>query len=253
MTRCYLPPERWGEQPVRISGRQAYHLIRVLRVRSGDSLSCFDGRGREAEATVRRVSGLDLLLEIGPERTVPPLQWALTLGVAIPKPARMEQIIDEATQLGVYEILPLATERSVRGDVSSSRQARWAQIAIEAGKQSGSTRLPEIRPVQPFKSLLTSLKGYDLCLIAALQGPHERLEGLLASGPNRILLLIGPEGDFTSEELNQALRAGARPFSLGPTVLRCETAALSALSIIFFLLREKTDLGGKGKFFPCHP
>ena len=258
MIRCYLPPQEWDSPTVRISGPPAHHLIRVLRVKPGDLLVCFDGRGTEAQATVRQISRKELQVQLGNHVSLPEPPWAITLGVGIPKKGRFDQIVDQSTQLGVDRIIPLSTARGVvripagkadrshdseitSGAASSSRShARWVRISVEAGQQCGVSRLPVIQPVTPWRTMMASLHEYDLALIGTLQGPYQGLSSLLSSqNPRTVLLLIGPEGDFTEEEIQKALQAGAHRFSLGPTVLRSETAALAAVSLISFLLRDR--------------
>ncbi|MBI3615586.1 MAG: 16S rRNA (uracil(1498)-N(3))-methyltransferase [Candidatus Omnitrophica bacterium] len=263
--RCYLPSEAWDQPSVRIDGPQAHHLLHVLRVKSGSVLVCFDGQGHEAAATVQEVSRKDLRIKLGERSALPSPPWTITLAVGIPKKGKFDQIVNEATQLGVDRIVPLLTARGVvkvpdrsavssnrshdseltSGAVSSNRShARWVQISIEAGKQSGVGRLPAIQPATSWETMMGSIGSYDAALIATLQGPHESFGSLLSGRtPHRVLLLIGPEGDFTEEEIRQALRAGAHRISLGAGVLRCETAAVAAVSVVSFLLRE----GKKGQ------
>lgn len=241
--RCYLAPQEWDLPTARVSGPQAHHLIRVLRVKAGNRLVCFDGKGTEAQATVQQVSQKDLLVHLGDRVSSPARPWTITLGVGIPKKGRFDQIVDQSTQLGVDRIIPLATARGVvripTGKVDRTH-ARWVQISIEAGKQCGVSRLPVIQPVTPWRTMRTSLHEYDLALIGTLQGPYQGLSSLLSDrNAGKVLLLIGPEGDFTEEEIQQALQAGAHRFGLGSTVLRSETAALAAVSLISFLLRER--------------
>lgn len=247
MTRCYLSPEQWGEGEIRLSGREAHHMVRVFRVAERDELLCTDGTGREAPAQVLRVSPRELLLSIGPTRSMPEPSFRLTLAVAIPGQGRMDEIVNQAAQMGVSRILPLVTERTVvplSAFASGAKQGRLRRIAVEAIKQSGSGRIPEIRPAHPFNELILSFKEYDRVLLASVQGPWEPLEDLLTPHPSpfTVLLLIGPEGDFSPEEIDSAVRAGARRFSLGPTVLRCETACVAAVSVVSHLLREQSAL-----------
>ena len=242
--RSYLAPEQWLGGSAHLSGREADHLIHVLRVAPGVRLQIFDGVGQEAIAVVTRVGRGEVTLSLEEKRTLAPAPWKITLAVAIPKKGLLETIVDEATQLGVGSIVPLLTQRGVvRGtpDDFSKRQKRLSQIAIEAGKQSGVPFLPEVLPATPLKRLLPTFSDYTLILMATVRGPHERLTDLFSQKDlHRVLLLIGPEGDFTEEEIRQATQAGARRISLGSNILRCETAALCALSILTFLLRERS-------------
>lgn len=244
--RCHIPPESWPAGPeLWLAGREAHHLSRVLRVRAGDSLACFDGKGREAEGTVREAAGGSVLVDMGPARQSPPLPWTVSLGFAIPGQGKLEEIINSATQLGVSELIPLLTERTVvqfTPERSEKKRAHLQQVAIEAAKQSGVSRLPEISAITSWRKFLPSLSNYDRVVIGAVEGPHEDWKALLAGLPDhsKVLLLIGPEGDFTPQEMQEAFKAGARPVSLGPTVLRCDTAVTSSLSILLYLLRESS-------------
>ncbi|MDO8729671.1 MAG: RsmE family RNA methyltransferase [Candidatus Omnitrophota bacterium] len=242
--RCFLPPEEWPTgSEVRVSGREAHHLARVLRVRRGDTVICFDGQGRQMEAAVRDLSSSHLILEAGPPQQIPPSPWAVHLGIAIPGQGKLEEIVSSATQLGVSGILPLETERTVvrfTADRFKRKMEHLRQVSVETAKQCGIGFLPEIRPVTPWRKLLASFPEYHRVLLASVEGPHEdwkkALSSLPVSSSVKILLLVGPEGDFSPEEIQQACQAGARLVSLGPLVLRCETAVVASLSILNFLL-----------------
>ncbi len=243
MVRSFLPPESWpAGSEIKLSGREAHHLSRVLRVRPGDRVTLFDGEGREAEAIVGRVGAQEVLLKLGPIRLRPPSPWEITLALAVPGNVKMDEIVNQAIQLGAGRIVPLVTERTVTRFTPErwrSRQERLNRVAVEAAKQCGVSRLPAVESLTRWQELLESFPSYDLILMASVEGPHEPLASVLAEKPAKnILLLIGPEGDFTREETETAAAQGARRFSLGPTILRCETAAASALSILNFLLRK---------------
>ena len=152
----------------------------------------------------------------------------------------MELIVQKATELGVSAIVPLISERTVvKFDSNNSKADRWCEIALEACKQCGNNWLPEILPPQKASSFLNAPGKFGLKLIASLQPDAKPLKTILSdapalagSGVASILLLIGPEGDFTAAELDLARSAGCVPLSLGPLTLRAETAALYALSIL---------------------
>lgn len=244
--RCFLPLEVWPAGPaIRLDGREAHHLIRVLRARKGDSVVCFDGRGQEMECVIQETGAGHLLLQAGPTKQIPAFPCSVTLCAAIPGQGRLEEIVNSATQMGVSEIIPLLTERTVvrfTQERFNRKRDHLQQVAIEAAKQSSTSRLPEIGPLTPWKKILPALKDYGVVLIGAIEGPHEDWRAVLKSlksVPGTILLLIGPEGDFTSEEIRQAVDCGAHRVSLGPSILRCDTAVTAALSILFFLLRER--------------
>ena len=231
-----------------LSGEEAHHLARVLRVRPGDPVTLFDGQGREAEAVVREVGAREVLLDVGAARSVSPPAWAITLAVAVPGNVKMDEIVNQATQLGAGRIIPVLTERTVTRFLPErwkSRQERLNRIAVEASKQCRGSHLPTVDPLTPWEDLLAAFPSHDLVLMAAVEGPHEPLASVLRSDTRRkILLLIGPEGDFTPQEIREAAASGVRRFSLGPTVLRCETAVVAALSLVSFLLREGSGRPG---------
>jgi len=220
-------------------------LARVLRIRKGDTILCFDGHGNEAEAVVQEITPKGTLLKMGPAKQVPASPTSVSLGIAVPGQGKLEEIVNSATQLGVRRILPLLTERSVvqlTPDRFARKQAHLEQVSIEAAKQSGVSHLPEILPLTPWRLLLPAFSEYDRVLMATVEGPYGDLgEALFKSVPKSILLLIGPEGDFSPEEIRQGSQAGACRIGLGPSVLRCETAVVAALSIVQFVLREGVE------------
>ncbi len=240
--RCYIPPEAWDSFQVEVTGSQAHHLVDLFRLSPGDRLTCFNGQGQEADAQVTQIRRRAVTLMLGDRRVVPPPPWRLSLGCAVPKKG-LDQVVSEATQLGVSQIIPVTTARSVvRWSPKDwpKKQARLTQIITEAGKQSWVSHLPLLLPVTPWKNLLASFSRYDLVLMATVAGPHELLRDLIGrAAAGKILLLIGPEGDFAAEEIEQAASAGAHRIQLASTVLRVETACVAAVALLTFLLRER--------------
>ncbi len=241
--RCYVPPGEWSPGGLlTVSGDEAHHLLHVLRIRPGMEVSCFDGRGMEGLASVSSIGHRQIFLEIVEKRQVRSFPWEVSLGAAIPRHGKLDQILDQATQLGASRVIPLVTTRGVvkiTPQESAKKLSRWSQIVVESGKQAEVSYLPEVLPATPWDSAVKNFADYDRVLLAAVDGPHEEMERILSFGnPRRLLVLIGPEGDFTPEEIRQACAAGARRFSLGPTVLRCDTAAVVALGLLFYLLRK---------------
>jgi len=238
MHRFYLPNL---QQPV-LSAAEAHHAVHVLRLKSGDTVSVFDGRGHEAQCAVREISGDSVNLKLLAQSNAAPLACRITLAQAVPK-KNMDLILQKATELGVSAILPLISERTIvqLDEQDTKKLERWNAICLEACKQSGNNWLPELHPPQKardfFSGLAEQKKSYDLKLVASLQPDSRPLKKILedspcVSAPSSVLVLIGPEGDFTPAEINDAKSAGCSPLSLGPLVLRAETAALYALSII---------------------
>jgi 16S rRNA (uracil1498-N3)-methyltransferase len=221
------------QQPV-LSAEEAHHALHVLRLKAGDTLNVFDGRGHEAQARVAETAKDSVRLTILQHSNTPSLPCRITLAQAIPKKS-MDLIVQKATELGVASIVPLVSERSVvKLDEDSKRIKRWREIALDACKQCGNNWLPEIQPPQKARDFLSSPGKFDLKLIASLQPDSKLLKAILgeAAKPSSILILIGPEGDFTPAELGLAKSAGCLPLSLGPLVLRADTAAIYTLSIL---------------------
>ncbi|HVM61816.1 MAG TPA: RsmE family RNA methyltransferase [Verrucomicrobiae bacterium] len=233
------------QQPV-LSGPEAHHALHVLRLKTGDTLNVFDGRGHEAQCAIAEIVGDSVRLKILTQSTSPALPCRITLAQAIPKKS-MDLIVQKATELGVAVVVPLISDRTiVKIDEDSKRPDRWRDIALDACKQCGNNWLPEIQPPQAAHDFLASLPKHDLKLIGSLQPDAKPLKTILSGAPSlghsstpSVLLLIGPEGDFTPAELGLAKSAGCLPLSLGPLVLRAETAAIYALSILHHELQVR--------------
>lgn len=231
MHRFFLPD---FQKPV-LSAEETHHATHVLRVKAGDTVNVFDGRGHEAQARLDESGKLTILQH----SHTPSLPCRITLAQAIPK-KNMDWIVQKATELGVAEIFPLVSERTVKRPETASD--RWREIALESCKQSGNNWLPEIHAPQKAADFVNKLGRYDLKLIASLQPDSKPLKQLLPNKkPATVLILIGPEGDFTPAELSQAKSAGCLPLSLGPLVLRSDTAALYTLSILHHELQTLTE------------
>jgi 16S rRNA (uracil1498-N3)-methyltransferase len=242
MHRFFLPDLR----QTALAASEAHHALHVLRLKLGDALTVFDGYGREAQCAIAEISGDTVRLKVLTQSTTPALPCRITLAQAIPKKS-MDLIVQKATELGVAVIVPLLSDRTVvKVNEDSKRVDRWRDIALDACKQCGNNWLPEIQPPQPAHDFLASLPGYDLKLIASLEPDARPLKTILAgtqtlgySDTFSVLLLIGPEGDFSPAELSMAKSAGCLSLSLGPLVLRAETAAIYALSILHHELQTR--------------
>lgn len=171
----------------------------------------------------------------------------VSLAVSVIKPERMDLLVQKASELGMHSLFPLITERCVvriSRERWASKAERWRKIALEACKQCGRSSAPIIHDVQDIKLFLEKApKHYDLSLIPTLAKQGKGLYDILRSAkPKKVLIWIGPEGDFTLKEVDGALAKGAEPVSLGPLVMRSETAAWYALSVVQFMLREVTGV-----------
>jgi 16S rRNA (uracil1498-N3)-methyltransferase len=230
------------EQP-ELDTADSHHCADVLRLSPGERVVIFDGHGNEASAELAEVSRKHTRLMIGkPTLTARP-RCAITLAQAVPKARNMDLIIQKAVELGASAVIPILSERTVvrledAGD-AERKQERWQSIAVEACKQCGQNWTPAIGLPRTTKEFLAELPKADLILIASLQPDSRTVKEVLsaysvAKGtlPSSVIVMVGPEGDFTPAETALAKSAGAVAISLGPIILRTETAALYCLSVL---------------------
>lgn len=246
--RAFCLPPNPDASELTLDGDESHHLISVNRAGAGDTVTLFDGAGAEWICTLQNPDRRAAVLHVRFRSKAKPLAYRVSLGQALPKGPAMDAIVRKATELGAARIVPLESERTQvrleeeRGD---RKVEKWRQAAIEAAKQCGNPWLPRIEPVQPAARFMEQSRGYDLKLIASLQPGARSLKSALADfraerghGPREALWLVGPEGDFTPAELSVAQSAGFVPITLGPLVLRCETAAIYALSVLSYELQN---------------
>ncbi|BDS06238.1 ribosomal RNA small subunit methyltransferase E [Oceaniferula spumae] len=235
MNRYYLPSDQWEAGVLRLTGDEAKHCARVMRAREGDGAEIFDGAGRSAVCEIEAVSRDQVTCRILEESNSPAPAMPVTLCQSIPKGGNMELIIQKGVELGVNAIQPLITARTVaRPESLGKKRDKWQRIALEACKQCGQNHLPELAEPRPFSSWINDLEPFETALIAALDPASLHFKEYLNRQPlsGSIGLLIGPEGDFTPEEYQQAYRSGFQPISFGSIVMRVETASIYGLSVI---------------------
>lgn len=205
--------------------------VQVLRLQPGDALTLFDGRGGEYEAAIDHMGRSDVRVRVGAHRPVEcEAPAAVHLAVGMPANERMDWLVEKATELGAASIQPLLAERSVlrlAGERAQKKQAHWQGVAIAACEQCGRNRVPAVHAVQPLREWLRgAAPGLVLSLAAGAQALRPRAQ----DAP--ITLLSGPEGGLSPAEEEAALAAGWQPVTLGPRVLRAETAPLAALALL---------------------
>ncbi|MBV9674542.1 MAG: 16S rRNA (uracil(1498)-N(3))-methyltransferase [Verrucomicrobia bacterium] len=248
--RFFIEPAAWNLQALTLEEPEAHHCLHVLRLGTGSKVVVFNGKGEEANAEITEIEGDRVRLKVLFSGKSNPLRCRTTLAQAIPKGRNMELIVQKATELGVAKIVPLISERTVveidskEGEV---KRGKWKQVVIEAAKQCGQNWIPEVSLPISTKAFLRDLDRYDASLIASLQSDSRNFKLVLSDLVSQlgrplysVLMLIGPEGDFTPAEISQAKSEGCIPVSLGPIVLRTETAAIYSLSVLAYELQANT-------------
>ena len=223
-----------------LNDKESRHASKVLRIKTGSPVECFDAKGHARCGTVTGLEKGRLRITMNQAEKLlnpsPANRTLITLALSVIKPERMDAMIQASSALGAAEIIPILSARCVV-KLSAQRWAakleRWRRIALEACKQCGRNEPTRIRALQTFRVFVESWRDWDCVLIPTLEVETRSLHSVLSdASPKKILSLIGPEGDFTQDEVRQAVAKGAQPVSLGPEVLRSETAALYLLSVL---------------------
>jgi RNA methyltransferase, RsmE family len=237
MHRFFLPPSEWNAPSPALDAGESHHALDVLRLGEGERVVVFDGEGSEATAQIVSTEGKRAHLKVLARSKSQPLPCALTLAQAVPKGKNMDFIIQKSVELGAARIAPLLSDRTIvqlDAEEAEKKRRKWHETALEACKQCGQNRIPEILPPRSVKAFLESGDRYDLMLIASLQPDARKIKAVLAEhpAPRSACVLVGPEGDFTPAELALAKSHGCHPVTLGPIILRTETAAMYCLSVL---------------------
>ena len=241
--RVYLDQPLQTDAEFALGKTATHYLSSVLRLRTGDALIVFNGTGGEFTATLQAISSKNTRILTGNFHIgTPPSPIPIALAIGLSRGERMDWVIQKAVELGVTEIHPLFTERcevKLKGERALKKRQHWQQIAISACEQSQRNDLPRISPPQTLQQFAGSLST-DLALILDPKAGQSlaRLVSKQTPAPESCLLLSGPEGGFSDEEVALTQQYGTTPVRLGPRVLRTETAPLAALSIIQSLLGD---------------
>lgn len=233
MRRLFVPPERLTAQRLILDGGEHRHLGRVLRARPGDQVVVFDGQGHEFDAEVVSVGRDTTELKMGAARDALPATVRLTLLQSVARGERMDWIVQKTCELGVTRIVPVLTSRVVaRPGGSPTRRARWEKIAREAARQSGRADVPAVDEPVSFAQALAESDPHDVRLVLWEMARGRAFRAALPEIPRSTTVLVGPEGGFSREEIDAAEAAGFVTVTLGPRILRVETAAVVAVTLI---------------------
>lgn len=250
MQHFFVSPDQVGKGQIVVKGSDVNHMKNVLRMGAGEELTVSDGNNGKYLCVIDHYEGnekesmvayLNIMEE---QESDSELESRIFLFQGLPKQDKMEFIVQKAVELGVFEIVPVATKRAVvKLDEKKSRKKmeRWQEIAKSAAKQSGRGIIPFVGPVLSFKEALELSRELDVVLI-----PYELAEDIQEtknvisqiSRGQSVGIFIGPEGGFDKEEIELAVLAGAKPITLGKRILRTETAGVTAMSILMFHLEQ---------------
>jgi len=226
--RLYCPDLKMG--PNTLPPEESHHATASLRAQPGDEFVVFDGRGREASARVDRVTRkqVQVLVERITDRPFD-LRHKITLAVAMTRVHRQGYLVEKCTELGVAAFWPILAERSVARPSSDSTE-KWSRRAIEAAKQSGRAWVPTVKDPQTFAQALARIREFSAAAIADPGCASTPITSFLSNqgDGSSLLIFIGPEGGWSEDECRTAGLAGVAPVRLSPTVLRSETAAVTA-------------------------
>ncbi len=220
-----------------LTGEDARHVGKSLRMSPGEELVLSDLQGTDYRCVIEQITSQEVFLQVVEEfpcAAEPLVQ--LRLFMAMSKGDKMELIVQKAVELGAFEIVPVLTSRCIsRPDAKSmkAKRERYQKIAQEAAKQSGRGRIPQIADLMEYDTALQAMAKDD-CALLFYENADAPLSSLLPTEMKTVSIMIGAEGGFSSEEVEKAKRQGLKIASLGPRILRCETAAITAVALTLF-------------------
>lgn len=244
LRRFFIDPADIRGETAVLRGAEAHHARRVLRLSSGDGIILFDGTGKRYKARLEEISASRAAATILEEQMDPSPPVRLQLGQALLKGQKMDFVLQKATELGLDAVWPFSSEHGIdKTTRDKAKNERWQRIVLEACKQCDRSMPPEIHPGRSLAQLLADPPPCDLKLIFWEQETEQDLADLLAAQPKTIgsaIFLVGPEGGFAPREVAAAQEKGFQPVSLGPRLLRAETASLAAIAILQYALGNLT-------------
>lgn len=236
MANFFIEKDKFLYDVVEITGDEANHMIKVLRMKEGESLTLFDGDGNCADGIIEKIDGKTVSVKIAeryPSETEPNLKVTLFQGV--PKNPKMDLIIQKATELGVVRIVPVNTKRIVAKIDKDAKIERLQRIAFEAAKQCGRAYVPQVDAPVSFEKALEMMSECDAAIIPYECEKDGKLDSALPEGIKSVGIMIGPEGGFDPIEVEMAEKSGAKRVTLGKRILRTETAGLIASALCLYI------------------
>jgi 16S rRNA (uracil1498-N3)-methyltransferase len=235
MHRFYVPPNNINDKSVHLPAEHEKHIRDVLRLKPGDDILVFDGSGKEYQVKIKTLYPV-IGCRIMTSTVKVPHKIDICLIQGIAKGDKMDTIIQKGTEIGISRFIPCLTERTIvklDKETSSKKRERWQKIARSAAEQSGALAVPEIGAISTFAEVIAGLDRTSLNLIPWEEEQGQRIKAVLENSPaGKVNIFIGPEGGFSAEEIGLARRNNVLPVSLGPRILRTETAGLVAAAII---------------------
>lgn len=247
MQRYFVNSEQFGEHDVEITGDDARHLQQVMRVKQGQKVICSDGESREALVKVHMIEQGRVIAKIVEHLSMDnEPQAQVWIAQSLPKSDKIETVIQRCTEIGAVRFMPFTSERTIvqyNAQKTMRRMERWRKIAKEAAEQAHRNRIPTIDEPMRWQQVLDMVGQVQLALICYEQETAATFRTLLTQHLplEKILIIVGPEGGFTADEIEAAKQAGCHSVSLGKRILRTETAAMVALASILY---ENGEIGG---------
>ena len=247
MQRYFVTPDAIQGDRVTITGDDVKHIVRVLRMEAGDEVIVCDGTGRAFHTELTELGDGEVAARIVEELSAQPESPVkITLAQGLPKGDKMDLIIQKGTETGITRFLPLSMSRCIvqyDDKKEQKRRERWQKIAKEAAEQSHRNIVPDVANGMTFKQLMNALERFDLVLVPYEMEKARGLRDVLEEHPEarEVCVVIGPEGGIAEEEIETALRAGAMPVTLGPRILRTETAGLFVAACVAY---HTGEMGG---------
>lgn len=249
MSRFFIEKDNIYQDEIIITGEDYNHIKNVLRYRVGDTLTLCDGEGSDFNVSISAFDTnrvITTVLDRQKNKTEPFIDITLFQGIA--KGEKMDFIIQKSVELGIRNIVPVITERTVvklrKKTDAEKKQERWQKIALEAAKQCNRGVIPRVYMPQNLNEAFEIVNKFSFSLIPYEKERNSTLRAVLSDFKSKILkenkteiaIFIGPEGGFSSKEIEDGIRAGVAPVTLGPRILRTETASLAVISIVMYEL-----------------